>query len=86
MILPGIGQVVIETHNHSQSSLTLTHSNTSNNSSKQYDEQWDTMPISFRIGLALKEEERKALKKKPSKQGLVLKQTYLNKYFRNDLL
>ena len=44
------------------------------------------MPVSFRILLALKEEERKALKKKPSKQGLVLKQTYLNKYFRNDLL
>ena len=44
------------------------------------------MPISFRIGLALKEEERKALKKKPSKQGLGLKQTYLKKNFKNDLL
>ena len=44
------------------------------------------MPISFRIGLALKEEERRALKQKPSKQGLVVKQTYLKDNFKNDLL
>jgi len=30
------------------------------------------MPISFKIQLALKEEERKALRKKQSKQGLGL--------------
>ena len=85
MILPGIGQVVIENPNHGNP-LPLTHSNTSSTMSKQYDEQWDAMPISFRIQLALKEEERKALKKKPSKQGLGLKQSYLKKNFRTDLL
>ena len=43
------------------------------------------MPISFRIQLALKEEERKALNK-TSKKGLGLKQSYLKKNFRTDLL
>ena len=44
------------------------------------------MPISFKIQLALKEEKRKALRKKQSIQGLGLKQSYLKNNFRTDLL
>lgn len=44
------------------------------------------MPINFRIQLALKEEERKVQNKKPGKQGLGLKQSYLKRDFKIDLL
>ena len=43
------------------------------------------MPISLRIQIALKEEERKALKK-TSKKGLGLKESYLKNNFRIDLI